>query len=130
MGEFIRPGAMSIRDALGLERFLAINADGSINVSTSGTTALTLGTNNVVSVNNAETTILAANANRKNAIVQNHGASVLQIHFTAAQAFGAGPILLQQYQSWEAAQVTGVYQGIIYGIRAAATENAGRIEET
>ena len=112
------------------ERFLAINADGSINTSPSGIQALVIGTNTVVSVTSAETTILAASASRRNAIIMNLGAAVLQIHFTTGQAFGAGPLQLQQYQSWEAAQVTGVYQGIIYGIRASATQNAGVVQET
>lgn len=91
---------------------------------------LALATNGVVSVTNAETQLLAANANRRNAIIENLDSTVLQIHFTAGQAFGAGPIQLTQYQTWEAAQVTGVYQGIIFGIRASTTGNAGVIEET
>lgn len=111
--------------------YLLINADGSINVnSTAAATALTVGTNTVVSVGPAQATVLAANTSRKGAVVQNHGSAVLQLHFTNGQAFGAGPVLLQQYQSWNAEQETGVYKGIVYGIRAALTQNAGVVEET
>ena len=92
---------------------------------------LTLSVDTVVSVDNAETTILAANANRRAATIENLGAAVLQIHFTTGQAFGAGPIQLQQYETLDLAQPgVGVYQGIVYGIRAAATQNAGVVEET
>lgn len=91
----------------------------------------TISTSGIVSVTSAETTLLANNFNRKNAVIQNHGAAVLQVYFTTGQAFGAGPILLQQYQTWSASQAgAGVYQGIIYGRTSAATQNAGRIEET
>jgi len=87
-------------------------------------------TNGVVSVNNAQTVILAANASRKNAIIQNQDASVLQVYFATGQAFGAGPILLPQYAILELGQLAGVYNGIVYGIRAAATGNVGVVEET
>lgn len=129
MGHFITADGVKIRDNVDPSLFLVVNADGSINVNFA-TTALTVGTNTVVSVDNTETIVLAANASRKGATIQNHGTSVLQLFFTSGQAFGAGPILLPQYAMWEAAQETGVYRGIVYGIRAAATENAGVVEET
>lgn len=121
----IRGGTATDRD-----NFLLINPDGSITVSSAaGVTPLTITTDTVVSVTPSGVTILAANPNRKNAIVQNLNAAVLQVYFTNAQAFGAGGIQLQQYQTWEAAQATGVYQGIVYGRYSAATANVGRIEE-
>lgn len=90
---------------------------------------LAITTDDVVSVGAVEVEILPENGSRRNAIIQNQGAAVLQLHFTAGQAFGSGPIVLVQYASWEAAQFTGVYQGAIYGIRASATQNVGRVEE-
>lgn len=86
-------------------------------------------TGSVVSVTNAETPILLASKARRGALIQNFGASVVQIHFAPGQAFGAGPIQLQQYQTWEAAQLNGVYQGVVYGIRAAATADVGVTDE-
>lgn len=76
----------------------------------------------VVAVTDAQTTIIAANAARRNAVIQNNGPDVVQIYVTTGIGFAAGGIQLAPGSGttagdiWEAAQLYGVYQGIIYGI--------------
>lgn len=108
---------------------LVINADGSINVvATTGQAALTP-TESVVSVNTGSTAILAANANRKGAIVQNHGASVLGLSFFTGTTFANCAIKIPQYASIDLAQFGGVIRLGVWGRRASATEDAGAVDE-
>ena len=137
MGQGATGQGVQIRDGnANPERFATVTAGNSLQVSpesgatwTVGLPTVTLGFNGVKSVSNVESLILAASA-RREAFIQNHGSTVLQLHFTAGQAFGAGPVQLAAGESYNAAQTNGVYQGNIYGIRAAATENVGVVEES
>jgi hypothetical protein len=76
-------------------------------------------TNAVVAL--VQVQLLAANPDRKNAVIQNIGSTVLQVHLTAGTAFNAGGTQWAQYGIWTAAQPTGVYKGAIYGIRGSGS---------
>lgn len=115
---------------------LAVNSDGSINVN--GATGATFtvsppktatATQSRVSVNNISTTLLAANGARGGAVIQNLGSSVLGISFSSPAVFASCVILLPQYGTLELGQPGIIYTGAVYGIRAAATDDAGVVEE-
>jgi hypothetical protein len=140
MGTGFLADSVTIRDATVKNRFLVINADGSINVTqavgdvfevTNAIVPATLNIAIAVAVTDAQTQLAAGNASRKSITIQNHAANVLQVYFTGGQPHLSGPILLQQYQSVDIGCDCGsIYQGIVYGIRAAGqTGNAGVVEE-
>lgn len=78
-----------------------------------------------VTVGDAEVLVLSANPNRKNAIVQNVGASDVQVHLTAGLVFGGGGTQWSPKGIWTAMQPgAGVWKGAIYAIRADGADEA------
>lgn len=129
--ETVADGVM-IRGATDTDRarWLVVNADGSINVAaTSAPITSSTATGSVVSVPNTSTLLLAANSSRKGATIQNHGSSVLGIAFSSPAVFATCPIKIPQYGSVDLGQEHVLYTGAVYGIRAAATDDAGVVEE-
>jgi len=138
MGTGTTVDGVKVRDGADPSRIMTVNSDLSINVTpaigSKWTTQLqavtTVGVETVISVPNAETQLLAANANRIGGFIQNLDASVLQVYTTTGKAFGAGGMQLRQYEFWYPDQNGAIYRGIVYGRRAAATGDAAACEET
>jgi len=129
--ETVADGVM-IRGATATDRsrWLVVNGDGSINVQATMTAPVaSSASQSVVSVNNASTTLLTANASRKGGVIENLDASVLGVSLSSPAVFATCPIKLQQYGSLDLGQAWVVYTGAVYGIRAAATGDAGVVEE-
>lgn len=76
----------------------------------------------VVAVTDAETTLFAGDVTVRNVIIQNNGPDPVQIFVTTGTAYGAGGIILSPGTAttaggiWEALQLAGVWQGVIFGI--------------
>lgn len=90
-----------------------------------------------VSVDANETTLKAANASRRNLVVQNCGPDIVQVYLTTGKTFGVAGIQLAPGSAtvvggiWEAAQEYGVYQGIVYArCDAGNTATVNVTEET
>ena len=139
MGEGQTADGVSVRnsgDTGPRSTYLLINADGSINVNSLSSNqvnvvgpVVTTATGSIVSVNNASTLVLAAGATRLNALIQNHGASVLGLSTVNGTTFANSPLKLPQYMSLNTSQFGANFRGAIYGIRAAATEDVGVVSE-
>lgn len=119
MGAGAVPDGFSIRggpDATNRARWLTVNADGSINVSSSGIQALTTVTPNRVNVTDAATSLIAINANRKNCIIQNIGSNPVAIGFNGGVTFVNSGIILPQYGFFELRNDGTVITLAVYGI--------------
>lgn len=131
MGSGFTIDGVKIRDATNPDRFAIVTAAGELTVTGEITPQTVAGLSaSVVSVTNAQTSLLAANANRIGGVIQNHGASILGVYFTTGTSFTNAPIKLPQYATLDLSQFSAIYKGAVFGIRASATEPAGVIEET
>ena len=92
--------------------------------------SLVVTTATVIDVGVTEELLLAANPDRQNAIIQNHGTTALYVYFETGEDATAPILLPAGGPSVDMAQFTGVYRGPLYGIRLTGTGNAGVIEET
>jgi len=88
-------------------------------------------TNTAVSVGSTSTTILAANANRKYAVIVNDSDTVIYLALGAAASVNSGIRLNANGGAYEI-NWTNLYKGAIYGIHAAAglTKNVTVVEGT
>ncbi len=82
-----------------------------------------------VPASNVEAVALAANNNRRNATIENHGTQPVYVYFATGQGATA-PILLPQYGVWTALQTGVLYTGTVYVITASSTTTVGVVEET
>lgn len=131
MGQGSVLSAFSIRSGPGnRDRYLVINADGSINVTTGGVPTALTPTPTVVSVSNASTALVAANASRRGALIQNFGATDLGIAFASPAVFAACSIRIKPGTALSLHQVFGVIKTGVWGIRSAAgPEDVGITDE-
>lgn len=119
MGFELFADGVSIRSAPGdRNRWLAVNADGSINVVTTGgtPTAATI-TETVTPVPGVSTTIAAANVNRLGGVVVNKGPDPAYLSWTTPVTVGSGSIILQPGGSYDLQpQGSVVPRGALYAI--------------
>lgn len=118
------PVAMVGQDSDGKPVPLALNADGSL----AGTPELIetcTGAN--VSVSDSSTSVLAANPNRKNAVIVNYGANDVCIARGGTAAFGQG-IYLAAGNGYEIT-AENLYQGAIHAICASGKSTTLAVEE-
>jgi hypothetical protein len=71
-----------------------------------------------VEVDENETLVAAANASRKDLIIQNIGASAVNVYLTQGNGYLDGGTLLQPGDIWHASQVVGFWPGAVYAITA------------
>lgn len=115
--------AVILRDPETPGQMAQVNADGQLLVQ-SGPTKSALSTGLLMSVGTSQVALLAANADREWAMIQNHDSSELKIRFSDG---GDELFILPQYGVLDL-RGNMLYTGALWGIRDAATGNASVLE--
>jgi len=117
MGQFSKADVVSIRGATPASRMATIGV-GAVTPAESQ-----------VTVTNVQTLVKAANALRKNLIIENFGTVAVYLFFTTG-GFANASVLLPQYGVWSALQEGLLITSAIYGQTGSSSTIVGVSEET